>query len=1337
MSRWLKRLTLGAVIVIVALIAIVATLFEAGLAERWMGHAIVRQIQQRTGARAEIGGFHFHFWQLRAEIDELTVHGLEAPTLPPLFHADRIDVDVRILSLFERKIALDELILTRPQVAVEIDANGHSNLPKLKSTTKRSWHEIPFQLHAGRFELNGGSVLLNNRRTPLGVAGSDFDVVLHHETPANAADFYFGQVQWQQVSLAARRDRPFHFDLSAKFTLQRDAFSLDEMILKLPHSELDARADLPSFERSDWDFRYRGRLSLADVRTIMRSPGTPDGIVDFSGRAHYAAASVAGSASPAGGGKSTRATKTTDSGGNWTASGYYNAQGIRMRDQWFHTGGMETSGDYEVANRQLMVPNLKARALGGSVTGRLQMDFHGLAFRTETQVHGDSLAKIFDALENSSFPVEALHWDGSVDVDSVNTWNANFKHFRTHGQTRWSPPAVLQAGMIPVSAHIDYDYSQDTKTVQVAPSEITTPKARIEMEGPLGAKDSAMEVSFHADDLLQWDDFINVLRGPNAERQRLAGEVAWRGRVLGPIVGPTFAGHVNAMKAAYGRLYWDQIDGDMEYSPDGFNLRRTTVKRGESTATFELALQFDRDWGFLPSSDWTLDAHVEHSPSDDLQAMFETSYPVRGFLRGDFHGAGTRESPTLDANFVYEDVETKGLRFDSLSGHLHAEHDEAQLSHAELRRGSGTIDGDFLYRPDEQEAVFNLTGAGIALESISKIQTSALPIAGRLAFKLRGSGPLRAPVGQGELSLTNLKLGTEAEGNFGGQLTSDGKNANLTLSSEPVRERLQGDLNVGLAGGDPISGQLSVKGFDLDPFIVSGLHLKQLTGHSVADGTFAFSGEAARPDSIQVQADVTHIAFNYELVQLTNDQDIRLTYQRNEVRIEQAHLHGPDTDFQLTGSARFNGDRPLNFALSGGVNLRLVKGMLPDLDAQGRADLNVSIQGTMAQPEVTGRASVSNASAHYADFPMGLSNVNGDLVFDKSRLLFDRVHAEAGGGNLTLSGNVSYGEGALRYEVNVTTSQVRIRYPTGMSWLAGGTLQLSGTTTGGLVSGRVEVQRLLFAQGVDVASFFAAASQTAPGPPSTSSFLQNLAFDVEGQTSPGARIEWTGAHVEMDGDVRLRGTWDRPVLLGHIHLLSGEMPFRGNQFDLTRGDINFANPFRLDPVLDVELTTNISQYQVTIDFSGPASRLSLNYRSDPPLPDSDIVALLALGSPGEGSGLAAQPGSAQNYGATALLSEAISTGIGGRIEHLFGISQFRVDPFVAETATDSNAAARVTIQEQVARDLTITYSTNAATSNQYQMIQMVYAVKGDLSVEFLRDINGTYGFDIKWVKHFK
>ena len=210
-----------------------------------------------------------------------------------------------------------------------------------------------------------------------------------------------------------------------------------------------------------------------------------------------------------------------------------------------------------------------------------------------------------------------------------------------------------------------------------------------------------------------------------------------------------------------------------------------------------------------------------------------------------------------------------------------------------------------------------------------------------------------------------------------------------------------------------------------------------------------------------------------------------------------------------------------------------------------------------------------------------------------------------------------------------------------------------------------------------------------------------------------------GGACEVDGNVRLRGTFDRPVLLGNIHLLGGEMPFRGNTYELTRGDINFANPFRLDPVLNIEATSTINQYQVTIDFSGPASHLALNYRSDPPLPDSDIVALLALGSPGEGSGLQQAPGASSNYGATALLSEAYPAGSAA------DRTPVRDQPIPRGPVRGGHrdgvecGGSRYD-QQQIAHNLIITYSTNAATSNQYQLIQVEYAVKRDFSVVFLR-----------------
>ena len=215
------------------------------------------------------------------------------------------------------------------------------------------------------------------------------------------------------MRLTAEQDLPFRFDVSARFSLHRDAFELDELALKTLHSELNLRAELPSFARSDWNLKYRGRISLADVRSIFRQPTTPDGDTDFSGQGHYASAADA------------------RKGGEWTASGHYSSSDVHLPYRFFHDKGIETSGDFEVANQKLVVPNLSVRALGGTIAGQLEMDFKGLAFRTKTQTRGMNLAQLFEALDNDELPVRPLHWDGNVEVDSVNTWNANFLHFRT------------------------------------------------------------------------------------------------------------------------------------------------------------------------------------------------------------------------------------------------------------------------------------------------------------------------------------------------------------------------------------------------------------------------------------------------------------------------------------------------------------------------------------------------------------------------------------------------------------------------------------------------------------------------------------------------------------------------------------------------------------------------------------------------------------------------------------------------------------------------------------------------------------------------------------------
>lgn len=1334
MKRWAVRVFLGLVLFVVVVIVLFAVILNTGTLDRWARGYIVKKIGSSLATQAQLQGFHFQLRGLTAELDGLTIHGREGPGLPPFFHADHIQVGVHILSLLHHKISLGDVQITEPSIFIRIDENGKSNVPvPPRKRASKPWQTQLFDLQIAQLKISNGVMLFNDAKIPLDVEGQNFEFAMNYQAALSPQDSYFGQLQWKQVDMTLRRYLPFRFDIATKFTLTRTAVSIDDVQLRLPHTTLNARAEIKSFQPLDIDFHYQGLLSLPDLRVILRKTSMPDGNVDLAGSASYAQH-------------------------KFQLNGDYRARGLVLAYPWFHSKDIESWGDVNVADNRLRLPVFHARALGGTLVGKLTMDFKGLAFRTDTKVAGASLAAVLDAVNNPSLPVRTLHWDGILEADTICTWNRDFKHFAVNGVTAWSPPVEHQPGRIPATSQIKFDYVMDRGSVILQPSTITTPHSHLDFSGALGKHKSALQAKFHTGRIEDWSDFISDLRGNEKDSSPITGSADWNGNLSGPLTGPTFAGSFHAENAHFGRMYWDQIVGSMVYSPRNFTLTNAIVKRGASQANLDLSLALHH-WSFSKNGAWSLRAQLNRASLADLQGLFGTSYPVTATLTADFQGSGTRNDPVLDGNFDLQDMTAYGVHVDRARGGLSLRHDQIKITNAALDRSSGHLTGNLLYRPSEHTVEFQTIGTGLSLSEFSFLQERSLPIGGDIDFDLRGSGPITSPQAHGTVQLVDLRFGSEVLDSFSGTLDSDGRNAQLDLESTRTRGKLLAHFQMGLSDNYPLSGKISVRQIDLDPFISAGLHLSELTGHSSVDGELNISGQAKEPDTFVMQADLSQITFDYEFVKLQNVGPVRLTYGHSEVHLEPATLSGTDTNFQISGAAGFSGNRELNLKIAGSINLRLAGGLFAGLDARGVAQLNTTIAGTFSNPQVIGQAKIVNASAHYSDFPAGISSLNGDVVFDRSRMLLNNFSAQAGGGTLKISGNVEYGARAVAYELDATASHVRVRYPQGMSWLVDGNVRFSGTGQGATLSGDAIVQRVVFAPDVDFSSMLVAshspAAVSAPasskgngpaapvvsGPATSSAYLRNLQFDISARAVQGMQIQWGSAHFTAEGGVRVRGTWEHPIVLGSVHLLSGEMAFHGNTYRLSRGDINFSNPFHFDPVLNIEVATTINPYEITLDLTGAASRMQLSYRSDPPLQSTDIINLLALGSQGEQSGLTTTSSSqAQNFQATSLLSEAITSQIGAPVERLFGVTNFRIDPFLATSLVGQSVTqtteARVTIQKQVTRDLSITYSTNAA-SNQQQVIEVDYAIRREITIVALRDINGIYGISIKFTNHFR
>jgi translocation and assembly module TamB len=1291
----------------------------SGLADHWARRKIVEQLEKSTGARVEIGKFHFEWWALRASFGGLTLHGREPAGAEPLFHADHLTVDIRVDSFWGRKISLSNVDMSQFAVHVRLSPDGSTNIPgpRLAGQPASAGVKRLFDLRIARLRLEDGTIFWNDASIPFAAEGGKFEFAMDYAADSEGPA-YLGHTSWEKFKVTAQQFLPFLSDMSAKFTLRQNSLSITQVQLKIPHSEIEAQANLTNFSQPAWNFRYRGQIDFQDLAAILRNKDVPGGRLDFAGDGGYAGKQV-------------------------NFAGRYTASDVSMKYQWFHPGAIASRGSFQADGHSLEVPDLEAMLLGGTVTGKVHVDLSKQTFRADTNVRGVDLASAIASVDNPGLTINPLHWGSRMDINATTTWTGGFKHLDSRGLMLWTPPAGLPSAQIPTTARFDYHLSTDERKFFLTPSEITTPTSRIAVQGSLGWEVSSLDATVDTQDISDFDDFINRLRGSDAKPEVIGGRFHWQGRLTGPIMGPTFEGPAKATEARFGALYWDELETELTYSPEELRLARGRARRGHSSAELELFLELD-NWGFNPENDWTFDTNLVAANTDDLQQLLGTSYPAHAVLTGQFHGKGTRANPEYSGLFDLSNVTAWTWRFERARGQLTMHGGEIRIANAEVRlpphspgAPAGLLTGNFLYHTDTHQVVFDLAGAGIPLEAIDRIQTARLPIGGQLNLQLRGQGALRSPELHATLRVVDLKLGNDVVGSFEGTADCDGHHLTTQIESAMQTGKMSGKLEMALGGDYPLTGELSVEQIHFDSFIASALHLSGQVGHSSVDGHFAIAGFGARPETLAVEANLSRITLDYENVKLENTGPVRLTYRQDEVRIEQAALRGTETDFRIAGFARFAGDHALNMRVDGAVNLQLLAGFVPRLESTGRAQVNATIAGTVISPRFNGKVHIEGATLRYGDFPTGLSNVTGDFNFDATRLMFENVTAESGGGHINIGGSATYADGRMNYTVNMRSDQIRIRYPVGMSWLVAGTLRLSGNEQAATLSGHIVVDRLLMAEGFDIAGIMVSAKEPANGPATSSSFLRNLQFDIQADSSPDSRMEWSGARFQTDANLRLRGTWEHPIFLGHIHLLTGEMNFRGNQYTISRGDINFANPFRLDPVLNIEATTTIRQYEVTLDFTGPASRLTLAYRSDPPLPSSDIIALLALGQTGEESAQRSAQGQNSGVGASTLLSEAISSQLGGRIQRLFGISHFSVGPSIGGlTSQQQNSIASVTIEQQISRGLVITYITNVTTT-QYQVIQIEYTINREFSIVALRDENGTFGLDVVRKTRFK
>ena len=1000
--------------------------------------------------------------------------------------------------------------------------------------------------------------------------------------------------------------------------------------------------------------------------------------------------------------------------------------------------------------------------------------------KVTANIKGVSLDTILDIVAAPQY--RRLGFDARVNGPAMATWsNGDVRTVAViTSNLALGPSQHTPAGELPASGVIDATYTQRNGGVDLRKFELHLPSSDVVAQGALGAypvgSASQLIVDAHSHNL---SDFDGVLRSLGYDRGgksgvaalpvALSGQADFHGTWTGSLIKPHLIGSLKATQLAVEMpspgvtsaqpnaaqpqtVHFDSADLEGSYSPTQINLSRAELLVGNSRVSASGTLDASvaapttsRRTRAVATAQPTYDADsVLHARADvtnldvaQLQPFLGANpqtLPVSGTFNAQVHADGPLRdldgsgSVAMDRGLIYGEPVTR-LRVEASLAN-----DVLRVSSASAGEAGGELSASGSYDFNAKTFALDAHGSGIDIAQIGWVSSHNLEAAGRLSVSIAGSGSLDDPRLTANATFNSLTLGGQQFGAF--EITAHTASHNLIYSATT---QLQG-ADLRLEGQTEMKAGYSTKArLEFSRFNIGALfrmaHVSAFTADSALAGTVTLDGPLTDIKQLRGEASLQQAVVTVAGVHLESDGAAHATLADGKIHLDPLHVTGDNTDLRAQGSLSLEGARQLDLSANGSINLKLAESLDPDLTASGVTTFQLEAHGPLQNPGLQGSVDFQNGALSLEDLPNGLSQLNGTLEFNQNRLEVKSVTAMTGGGQLNLGGYLAYQHGIFA-DLTVTGKSVHIRYPEGVSSLADLTLHLQGSQNNLLLGGDVLITHFAISPDLDLASLAVSAGSSvqAIAPPDAPS--NHVRLDVHIASLP--QLNFQNAFAKLAGDVnlRLRGTLATPSLLGAVSITEGSALIAGTRYELERGDITFTNPVRIEPIIDLSATAHVEDYDISLGLNGTPQKLSVSYRSDPPMPEADVVSLLALGHTANQQRLYTQQQEQANSSLTtdALLGGALNATVSNRVQKLFGAGSVKVDPNYL--GAFGNSTSRVTVQEQLGRIVTLTYATDINTTSQ-QLLQAEVAINRHVSLVVARDESGVFSMVVKATRRYR
>ncbi len=312
----------------------------------------------------------------------------------------------------------------------------------------------------------------------------------------------------------------------------------------------------------------------------------------------------------------------------------------------------------------------------------------------------------------------------------------------------------------------------------------------------------------------------------------------------------------------------------------------------------------------------------------------------------------------------------------------------------------------------------------------------------------------------------------------------------------------------------------------------------------------------------------------------------------------------------LFAQLRYNGPSEALWRLTG----------IETLDISGPAAIAADIGGRLGEPAIRGVFRTSAARIESPVIGAVINQISASGRFDGSRLIipqFTGATPKAG----TLSGNAMIDLSAANgfgMDVSIEANNARLINRDDLRADVTGPLRLHSDGSGGMISGKVKVERGRFRLGraaaaavprLDVREVNRIGSDNEEAVPA-----RPWKLDIEANGRNQLMVTGLGLDSEWRADLKITGDTSQMSIAGVANLVRGAYEFSGKRFELTRGQIRFTGGYPPDPNLDIAAEADVQGLSATIRVGGTGLRPEITFASIPAMPEDEVLSRLLFGT---------------------------------------------------------------------------------------------------------------------------